>query len=261
MTFGDCFFSVSNPCQEESRMDIFRSFSLAIKSIVRDPVNLMLALFPTFIALCLYVGVIVLVFKNADYFGVLVQNYLPDPQTAGWIGKLLTAIFVLFVFLIMSWTFVLIVGIISAPFNSMLSSRIEDRLAGKKLEENRNRTFKEIISSLGRTFWDEFQKIFFIIILTMMALILNLFPVFYPIGLFILALLMAVQFVDYSWSRHELRFSTCMKDLFRNIIPYAASGLIFLILVSVPLINTLVPALATSYYTVLWLNRQKRLPQ
>lgn len=242
-------------------MGVIRSLPLAIRSIVRDPINLMLALFPTIIALTIYISTIVLIFKNADYFGVLIQNYLPNPQAVGWVGKLLTAIFVLFVFLIMSWTFVLVVGIISAPFNSMLSSRIEDMLVGKKVDSDKQRTFREILSGLGRTFVDEFQKIFFIIILTGLALFLNLFPIFYPIGVFILALLMAVQFVDYSWSRHELRFGACVKDTVRNVIPYAGSGFLFLVLISVPIINSLVPALATSYYTVLWLNRQKRLPQ
>ncbi len=238
---------------------VFKSLPLAVRMIVRDPINLTLALIPTVIALSLYILAIVGIFKNADYFGVMIQNYIPDPQTAGWVGKLLTAIFIVFVFLIMSWTFVIIVGIISAPFNSMLSSRIESLLVGKPVGQNRKQTFSEIMSGIGRTFKDEFQKLFFILLLTMLAMLFNLFPLFYPVGLFILALLIAVQFVDYSWSRHELRFGGCARDVISNAIPYAGGGFIFLILITIPIINAMVPAFATSYFTVLWLHRQKRL--
>ncbi|HXH73760.1 MAG TPA: EI24 domain-containing protein [Bacteriovoracaceae bacterium] len=240
---------------------VFRSLPVAVRMIVRDPVNLILALIPTLIALAIYVFGIVAIFKNADYFGVMIQNYIPDQQIAGWVGKLLTAIFLIFIFLIMSWTYVLMVGIIAAPFNSMLSSRIENILVGKPVQGNKKSTFKDILSGIGRTFKDEFQKLFFILLLTILAMLLNLFPLFYPVGIFILALLISIQFVDYSWSRHNFTFGACVKDTLKNAFPYAGSGFLFLILITVPLINSLVPALATSYYTVLWLDRQKRLPQ
>jgi CysZ protein len=242
-------------------MGVFSSMPLAVRMIVRNPVNLILALIPTMIALAIYVFTIVTIFQNADYFAEIARNYFPDRQTAGWVGKLLTAIFIVFVFLIMSWTYVLVVGIIAAPFNSLLSSRIEALLTGKPLEDHSKKSFSEKLSALGRIFIDEFQKLIFIVFLTIIAMLLNLFPLFYPLGIFILALLIAVQFVDYSWSRHDLRFRECARDVLNNTLPYAGSGFLFLILITVPIINSLVPALATSYFTVLWLNRQKRLPQ
>lgn len=238
---------------------IFKSFPTAIRMIFTDPINIILALIPTLIALSIYVFAIVGIFQNSEIVGSLVQNYVPEPVAGEWVGKLLVAIFIVFAFLIMSWTYVLVVGIISAPFNSMLSSRIENLLVGKKVEENRKQTFREILHSIGRTFKDEFQKLFFIVLLTGLAMILNLFPWFYPLGLFILALLIAVQFVDYSWSRHNMRFGVCVKDTFSNALHYAGAGFFFLIMTTIPLVNSLVPAFATSYFTVLWVDRHKRI--
>jgi len=238
---------------------VFNSFPIALRMIFKNPINLMLALFPTLIALSLYVFTIVAILKNSDYLGVMAQSYLPNQDTAGWVGKILTALFVLFIFLIMSWTFVLMVGIISAPFNSMLSARIEKILIGKNVDNDKKRTLKEVFTGVGQTFKDEFQKIFLIVLLTIIAFILNLFPFFYPLGAFILATLLAVQFVDYSWSRNNICFFDCLKDVFRNIIPYSGAGLIFLIMITVPIINSMVPAFATSYFTVLWLQRQNKL--
>lgn len=237
-----------------------KTFSQALRLITRDPVNLFLALVPTIMALFIYLFAVVWVFKRADYFTVLLMDYIPSQDAAGVLGIILTGILILFVFLVMSWTFVIVVGLIASPFNSMLSSRIETILAGKPVTEDRKKTLSAMALDLGRTFGNEIKKLVFIALVAAFAFVLNLFPLFYPIGLFLVSILFAVQFVDYSWSRHDLGAGTCIGDVFRNIIPYSASGFLFLLLVTIPIINAFVPALATSYFTVLWLKRQKKIP-
>lgn len=239
---------------------VLSSLPLAFKLILKDPINLFLALIPTIIALALYLFTIVSIFQNSDYISLSVSEYFQSPETAGWVGKALTALLILFVFLLMSWTFVIVVGIIASPFNSMLSSRIERKLTGLPLEPSRSKTLAEIGKGLAGTFINEFKKLFAIALMGMLAFLLNLVPLFYPIGLFLVACLLAVQFVDYSWSRHEMHFGSCLKDTGLNLLPYAVSGGFFLILVTIPLLNAFVPALATSYYTILWLTRKGMIP-
>lgn len=240
-------------------MNEVKLLPMSLRLIFKDPINLLLAIIPTMLALSIYIFLIVFIFKNSDYFGVLVQDWIPDPQTAGWVGKIITAIFIIFMFLVTSWTFILVSGLISAPFNSLLSSRIEEKLSGKKPSTDKQSTFKSLIKDLAKTFVNEAKKIIFIIFLTALAFILNLFPLFYPIGIFLLALVLSIQFIDYSWSRHEMNFSQCVGDLFRNILTYGGYGLVFLVLITIPIINALVPAVATSFFTVLWLQRQKKI--
>jgi CysZ protein len=237
-----------------------KTFSQALRLITRDPVNLFLAVIPTAMALFLYLLIIVYIFQRADYFSVLVMDYMPSAETAGIVGIILTGILILFVFLVMSWTFVILVGLIAAPFNSMLSSRIETMLAGKPVTEDRKKTLAAMAVGIGVTFKNEIKKLVFIALVAAFAFVLNLFPLFYPVGLFLVSILFAVQFVDYSWSRHDLGAGACMGDVLRNIIPYSLSGFLFLLLVTIPIINAFVPALATSYFTVLWLKRQKKIP-
>ena len=234
-------------------MNEVKILPLSLRLIFKDPINLLLAIIPTILALSIYIFFIVLIFKNSDYFGVFVQDWIPDPKTAGWVGKLITAIFIIFMFLIMSWTFILLTGIISAPFNSLLSYRIEQKLSGVAVTNDAQKSFSMLLKSLGATFINEAKKLVFILALTALAFVLNIFPLFYPVGIFILALVLAIQFVDYSWSRHDLTFSQCVGDLFKNIFSYGGYGLVFLVMITIPLINALVPALATSFFTVLWL--------
>jgi CysZ protein len=127
------------------------------------------------------------------------------------------------------------------------------------MSDDKSKTIKEMISELGRTLKNEFKKLVFIVLMAGVAFVFNLFPLFYPVGLCILAVLLAIQFVDYSWSRHDVSFGACINDVLTNIIPYTLSGFVFLMLVSIPLINTMVPAFATTYFTVLWLHRQNKI--
>jgi len=159
-------------------------------------------------------------------------------------------------FMLVSWTFVLMTGIISAPFNSVISARIEKKIRGEIPSENKSQGIKEVVAGLGRTLFNEFKKLTVIIIATILAMGLNFFPVLFPLALLLLALIMSSQFLDYSWSRHDLGAGACFKDVMGNFFANFISGAIFLLLVSVPLINVLVPAFATSYYTVLWTKRQ-----
>lgn len=235
------------------------SLPVAVRQITRDPINLFLALIPTLMALALYVIAIISIFKNTDVVTGFMAAHFDNPDTATWIGHIITAMMILFIFLLMSWTFVIVVGLIAAPFNSMLSSRIEKKLRGVPLESNRSKTLAEIGRGIGSTFANELKKLIAIGFMATLAFFLNLIPIFYPIGLFLVAILLAVQFLDYSWSRHDLSFASCLKDATRNALPYSLSGGFFLILATVPLVNAFVPALATAYYTVLWVERSSQV--
>ena len=237
----------------------FKAFPLAVKMILKDPVNLFLSMFPTAIALALYFLTITVIIRRFDAFVGMIRGYVYNPEQANILAYILTAILIIFIFFVMSWTFVIVVGIISAPFNSMLSSRIEKSLVQHIEGPDKKETMQKIGQSLGQTFKNELKKLIFIAFVAVLAFLLNLFPLFYPIGIFLVAVLLSVQFVDYSWSRHDMHFGACLKDVTINIIPYSVSGFFFLLLVTVPIINAFIPALATSYYTVLWLHRQKKI--
>jgi CysZ protein len=239
---------------------ILKSFSVALRMIFTDPVNLVLSIFPTIVALALYLFTVVYTYRNSDRFVSWFRGYIYTADQATWLAKLLTAVLIVFIFFLMSWTFVVVVGIIAAPFNSLLSSRIETKLVQKiYMDEDQSKAIAQVKSGMLQTFKNEGKKLIFIALVAALAFLLNLFPIFYPVGLLLIAVLVAVQFVDYSWSRHDMRFGECLKDIFKNFIPYSIAGFIFLMMVAIPVVNAFIPAFATSYFTVLWLHRQKKI--
>ena len=238
---------------------MFKAVPMAFKSIFRDPINILLAMVPTVLALALYLLTITTIYRNSDRYVAMFRGYIYTADQATMLAKILTAILIIFVFFVMSWTFVVVVGIIAAPFNSMLSSRIENKLVQHTVEGDKAQTFQKIGQGLGQTFKNELKKLILVGVVAVTAFLLHFFPLFYPVGVLLVAILLSVQFVDYSWSRHGMHFGSCLTDVLKNIIPYGLSGFVFLLLVTVPIINAFVPALATSYYTVLWLLRQNKI--
>lgn len=234
------------------------SFPLAVKTIIKDPVNIMLFLVPTIIALLLYISIGIYIITHGGTFTDYIQSFLPENSVNTFLSSIVTFFLVLFVLILMNWTFVIFVGVIASPFNDMLSSRIEKKLALITLP-SREQTMKDLIVRMGETFTNEFKKIFFILVIGSLAFIMNYIPMLYPLALVLSSLLLAVQFIDYSWSRHQMPVRQCLIDLLRNFFPYSIPGFIFLLFISVPIINAFVPAFATSYFTVLWLYRQNKI--
>jgi uncharacterized protein involved in cysteine biosynthesis len=216
---------------------------------------------PAIVALVLYamLGGYVLT-KGMGAAEALIMQYVISKDAGMILYYIVSGLLVFMFFLLVNWTFVLCLGILASPFNDMISARIEKKMRGDVVGSDRNATFSAVFSRLGQTLKNEFKKIAVILIFTVMATALNFIPLLYPLAIALLALLMSSQFLDYSWSRHDWPASRCFKDVIKHLPSNLTSGLIFLVLIAVPFLNALVPALATSYYTVLW-NKRQSLPQ
>lgn len=234
------------------------SFPLAVRTIFKDPINVMLFMIPTLIAIGIYILVGTFIVYNASTLTDYVKLYMPHQMNSGFLTYVITAFLMFFFLMLMNWTYVILVGILASPFNDTLSARIEKKLAFQPLP-NKEQTWKELFARIGNTFTNEFKKILFIVVLGALAFVMNYIPVLYPVALVLSSLLLAIQFIDYSWSRHNMNMRQCLIDLLKNFFPYTFMGFIFLLFVSVPIINAFVPAFATSYFTVLWLYRQNKI--
>jgi CysZ protein len=239
--------------------EILATWPVALRFIFKDPINFMLFIIPAIIAVTLYAIVGGYFLMSAiDSAQALIFKYVISKEANVVLYYLVVGLLTFLFYLLVSWTFVLIIGMISAPFNDVISSRIEKKINGVTQTQDKSKTLGQVFSGLGKTLINELKKIFIILIMTAIAALLNFIPVLYPLAIVILALLMSSSYLDYSWSRHDLDASACFKDLFKNFFKNLLSGLMFLGLIAVPFINALVPAIATSYYTVLWTKRQQK---
>ncbi len=239
---------------------VLGAWPVALRMVFKDPVNLMLFLIPGVVAMVLYLIVGAYALKNGtELTEGLILKYVVSKEVGSALYYLVTGLMTLLFFLLVSWTFVLLVGVLASPFNDLMSARIERKLGGMAPPRSEG-GFSAAFTGMGRTILNELKKITGILAVTVVAVGLNFFPLLYPIALVLLALLMSAQFLDYSWSRHSWGAGRCFKDLVGNFWGNFVAGAMFLGLIAIPLFNALVPGLATAYYTVLWTKRQTLPP-
>ena len=238
--------------------EMFSAYTAARRYLFSNKTNFMLALIPVIIGVIVYALLGGWIFNSLIPLGEQwVTSYFSNETVGDIFYYLIVGLVSVFLYLLVSWTMVLLISLIASPFNDLISSRVE-RLARGKEPEDLSSGFGNMIKKLIGTLLNEIKKVVMILLFTIIAFALNLLPVLVPLAFLITAILFAIQFVDYSWSRHDLASKECFRDTRRNWIPYAISGSGFLVLATIPVVNLFLPAYATSYYTVLWTNLRKK---
>ena len=186
------------------------------------------------------------------------SGYLSNTMGIEALYWLIVALTTVTLFFVINFTFILLVSLIASPFNDMISSRTEKLLIGKTTEDFEKSflaTFKRYASIL----FNEVKKIVFILILTIFSLFIGLIPGGQIGTIIISAILISIQFLDYSWSRKELTLGGCIKDLYKNFISYFLSGSLMLVLIGVPIINLFALPFGVVFLTVVFVERRKKL--
>lgn len=147
---------------------------------------------------------------------------------------------------LLNWTFVLLVTLLASPFNDWLSHSIEKEIHDIAAINDE----KYFLKNLIYFFANEFKKICFIAVLSIIAFIGSFIPLLLPLTIWLSFLLMSIQFSDYYWARHQFSFRNCIHSTLKNLIPFTLAGAFFFVIVNIPIINLIVPAWGTSYFTI-----------
>ncbi len=224
-------------------------FLQSLKYLFSDKVLFILTIIPVLFGLILYAGgfYYMMGFISAFKFGWLggflgLNSWLLS--ILSWILKL---VFGILSYFLVNWTFVLFVSLVGCIFNEYISQRIE-KLSKNQPIEPLGKVFTKMKSQVLFILINEAKKLSFIIFFTILAFVFGyILP---PLSFLISFLLVAIQFVDYTWYRKSLSFSKCMLDVRRNIVHYSLSGALYFFLISIPIVNLFVPAIATGHFSL-----------
>tara|TARA_B100001971_G_C18268024_1_gene596348 strand:+ start:19646 stop:20377 length:732 start_codon:yes stop_codon:yes gene_type:complete len=233
------------------------TFKPSVQMITKDKVNFLLASFPMMVGAALYYFAGRWAYSEFTTEGKrLIESHISEGVMGSIVYWIISIILTIVLYFLINYTFVLIVSLISSPFNDLLSARIE-----KKLKGENNFTMSESLSFISgkliSVLLNESKKIVVIVVLSGLAFLLSFFPILAPVSIFLNTLILAAGFVDYTWSRKNLTSSACFKDLRGNFLGYSLSGGFFLALVAIPFVAIIVPPLATSYYTIYWIKNHE----
>ena len=208
----------------------------------------------------------VLLFSAAFYFlfgqievGVMyVVNLVPD-----WLGWVKTAISfflwplaLLSVLLIFALIFGTLANWIAAPFNGVLSEKVERHLTGQALgDEGVMALVKDIPRTVGR----ELTKLVWYLPRAIGFLLLFFFlPVIGQLLWFLFnAWMMAIQYCDYPYDNHKVPFKTMREHLRAHKGKSLSFGIGVSLFSLIPLVNFIVMPVAICGATAMWVEQLK----
>ena len=161
-----------------------------------------------FIPLLINISIFALGFwLGMTWFDQFLENMLP--AWLAWAEFILWPIFALSYFLIVFYLFALLANIIAAPFNGLLSEKVEDHLRGNTPIQN-DSTIKQLLRELPRTVSSEINKLFYFLIRSIPLLILFIIPginVIAPVIWFLFsAWMLSLEYLDYPLGNHGVLF-------------------------------------------------------
>lgn len=158
-----------------------------------------------------------------------------------------TAIFIFF-------TFTPIANIVAAPFNALLSEKIEIRLTGKAISANSS--FMEMARD---SFLSQIGKLVYIIFWSAVLLLISLIPLVNFAAPFLWVIfgswLLSLEYLDYPMGNHELNFTRQRQILAARKGLSLGFGSSVMVLTSIPLLNFIVMPVAVAGATVLWVEQ------
>ncbi len=237
------------------------SFRPSLRYLFKDPINIALMVLPILIGIGFYALLGAWIFETLFVEGrEWIALQISGDSLGTVLSVLLGALLTFFLFTFINLTLVLVVTLIGCPFYDMIGTRVERKTLGKRplsVADSFSSTFSKILFLLG----NETKKVAIILLLSALAFALGIFPLLTPVGLIISAVLLSIEFVDFSWSRHNLKWRSCVGEVGSNFFPYLLGGGILFFLINIPFINLIVPAWAVSFYSVYWTSQKyEQLP-
>lgn len=161
-----------------------------------------------------------------------------------------TAIFIFF-------TFTPIANIVAAPFNALLSEKIEIRLTGKTIGAN-----SSFMKMARDSFLSQIRKLVYIIFWSAVLLLISLIPLVNFAAPFLWVIfgswLLSLEYLDYPMGNHELKFTRQRQILAARKGLSLGFGSSVMVLTSIPLLNFIVMPVAVAGATVLWVEQLER---
>jgi CysZ protein len=204
----------------------------------------------------------ILVFTSLFVYGyTAVDAWLADfmadlPEWLGFLSWLIWFLAAITGILVIFFCFTMVANLIAAPFNALLSEKIEQQLSGRTPD---GQGFGSLLLIIPRSVSREFSKLIYylprLIGLAIVSLIpgLNLFaPVLW---LLFGAWMMSVQYTDFSADNNNVSFAELKNRLGTERSMSLEFGILVYLMLAIPLLNLIVIPVAVAGGVVFWVER------
>jgi CysZ protein len=210
--------------------DCLSGFGLIFKSGVRRYV-----IIPLLINTVLFGGAIYILSQQMDSW---LQKLLPD--WLAWLEWLIWPLFAITILLIVFFTFTLVANLVAAPFNSYLSSSVEQKLTGSKPE---NMVSEPVWKTVIRTVGAEIRKTFYFLLWLIPLALLTIIPVINIVAPFAWVVFAAwsfsLEYMDSPLGNRGMLFEEIREYNRKNRMRSLGLGTGVFIMTSIPVLNFL----------------------
>jgi CysZ protein len=185
-------------------------------------------------------------------------------QGSGWftstfarLRELLAFAAKIVVWLSLAWVYTFVANIVAAPFNGVLSERVEAHLTGRALPEGGS--FLALCREVPRALASEAAKLWYLVSRFVPLLLLGFIPgfnVLAPALVFLFgAWVFALEYLEYPMGNHGMRFRDVRVNARQQPRVSLSFGAVVALTSSIPIINLAVMPAAVAGATALWVDR------
>lgn len=221
-------------------------------SLIKQPGIRGYVVMPLLINILLFGGVVWFGFSSLDPLVQKLMSYVPGFLSfLEWIIWLLvtvmTAVIVFFIF-------TPIANIISAPFNAIMSEKIEEKLTGKDINSG-----VSLMTIIKDSILSQIGKLFYIALWSIGLLLISIIPVINVVSPLLWVLfgswLLTLEYVDYPMGNHDLPFKAQKQTMKKRRGLALGFGGGIMVLTSIPIVNFIVIPVAVAGVTVMWVEQ------
>ncbi len=227
----------------------FYGFDIAVSPGIRRFV-----LMPLLTNILLVGGALYYLFSHLDSW---INDWMGQiPDWLSWLSYILWPLLVITILATFSYFFSTLANFIAAPFNGLLAEKVEEKLTGKKVNDD---GVLAVVRDLPRTMAREWRKLVYVLPKAIGLFILLLIPALGqtlgPILWFIFtAWMLAIQYCDYPFDNHKVTFNDMRNSLKQKQGKAYTFGMLVSVLTTIPVVNLLVMPVAVCGATAMWVN-------
>lgn len=214
-------------------------------------------LLPILLNIILMIAMLVLSIHYFEQLVIWLLSFLP--HWLRWLSWLLWLVFSISYVLIFAYTFTIITNIIGAPFNGLLSEKVQ--LLYGSTPASAKMSTAQVVAAIPRNIGRAAKSFLYFLPRALLCLILLFAPVIQaavPVIWFILnAWMMSVQYMDYPMDNNKISFKSMLSKLSEQRSANFTFGASVLIATMIPVLNLIVMPAAVIGATLFWLERYK----
>jgi CysZ protein len=241
--------NINTPIARSGAGYFFKGFELIRTKGIRRFVFI-----PLTVNLVLFAFAFYYMFLQLDVYMQMLDEWLGE--SFSWLSNFLWPIAIFFILVVFSFIFSSFANWLAAPFNGLLSEKVEALLLNQPID---NGGVLDVIKDIPRTLGRELSKLGYYLPRAIGFFILYwILPVLGQILWFMfLAWMMAVQYKDYPFDNHKIGFDVMRQALKKRQGLSYSFGITTAVFSMIPVINLVVMPVAICGATAIWVEHYR----